>query len=104
MNLIAAHTKDKWFHVGIQLKIDSATLTSYENQHGDPMRCYIKVFNEWEKNKKLPYTWAAIIKVIETDAVNEAATANSVKQWLHERSVHICKKCACDCIIIMTPT
>ena len=35
MNLIAAHTKDKWFHVGIQLKIDSATLTSYENQHGD---------------------------------------------------------------------
>ena len=82
MSQIAAKTKDKWFQVGIQLDIDMATLFSYEAQSRDPMRCYTSVFDEWQRDCKLPYTWATIIGALESNAVTEVAVANEVREWL----------------------
>ena len=84
MNHVADKTKVKWYQVGIQLKIDVITLNGYETQSSvcDPMRCYANVFVEWKRADKLPYTWATIIKVLESDAVSENDTASNVRKWL----------------------
>ena len=84
MNHVAAKTQVKWYQVGIQLKIDVTTLKTYETQSSvcDPMRCYADMFVEWKRASKLPYTWATIIKVLESDAVSEKDTASSVRKWL----------------------
>ena len=83
MSQIAADTSNKWFQVGIQLKVDPAKLTSFETQFmRDPMRCYTSVFVEWKRDHKLPYTWATIIEALESGAVNEVAVAIKVRKWL----------------------
>ena len=84
MNQVAAKTKIKWFQVGIQLKIDSTTLEVFETKSQDPMRCYSMVFTEWKKQGKRPYTWATIIEILETNAVNEKGAAVELRQWLLE--------------------
>ena len=45
------------------------------------MRCYTCVFEEWKRKHIPPYTWATIIGVLETAAVNEVDTADSVQKW-----------------------
>ena len=83
MNKIAAKTKDNWFNVGIQLDIGTTTLRTFENEHHrNSMRCYTCVFEEWKRKRIPPYTWATIIGVLETAAVNEVDTADSVRKWL----------------------
>ena len=88
MSQVAAKTKDKWFQVGIQLDIDTATLSSFETQfQRDPMRCYTSVFVEWKRDSKLPYTWTTIIEALESNAVTEVAVANEVREWLAHRQL-----------------
>ena len=86
MSQVAAKTKNSWLQVGIQLDIDMATLSSYEAQSRDPMRCYAQLFDSWKSSNKPAYTWATIIRVLKSDAVNEVAVADSVREWLmHEK-------------------
>ena len=85
MNRVADKTRDKWKQVGIQLMIETYKLNGYEKQSTDPMECYTKVFDEWERSQKLPYTWATILNALESDAVNERATARSIRDWLSGR-------------------
>ena len=84
---VAPKTKNSWFQVGIQLDIDMETLLSYEAQSRDPMRCYAQLFDSWKKSNKPAYTWATIIGVLESDAVNEVAVADSVREWLAHRQL-----------------
>ena len=82
MNHVAAKTKNSWYQVGIQLKIDLTALNEIDTHSSDAMRCYTNVFAEWKRANKLPYTWATIIKVLESDAVSEKDTASNVCEWL----------------------
>ena len=84
MDRVATKTKLKWFQVGIQLEIDPTTLEVFETQSQDPMRCYSNVFTMWKKERKHPYTWATIIEVLETSAVNERQVAKELREWLIE--------------------
>ena len=72
MNKIAAKTKDKWYDMDIQLDIGTTTLTTFVNEHyQNSMRYYTRVFEEWKRKRIPSYTWATIIGVLETAAVNE---------------------------------
>ena len=84
MNQVAAKAKVKWFQVGIQLGINPTTLEVFDTQPQDPMRCYFKVFTEWEREGKRPYTWTTIIGALETAAVNERQVAVELREWLME--------------------
>ena len=55
------------------LEIETATLDTFETQTSDQVRLYIKVFNQWKQEQKVPYTWDTIISSLE--AVNENETA-----------------------------
>ena len=77
---IAKKTPTKWYEVGIQLKIEPSTLDAFEEQIRDQTRLYIKVFVQWRRDHKVPYTWTTIIGALE--AVGERTVASDIREWL----------------------
>ena len=67
-----------------QLEIETATLETFETQTSDQVRLYIKVFNQWKQEQKVPYTWDTIISSLE--AVNENETAAKIREWLNKKT------------------
>lgn len=85
MNHVAPKVQAKWFQVGIQLNIDMTTLQVIGLQPQDPLLCCTRVFVEWERAKKSSYTWATIIRALESEAVKEKSVANELQEWLKEK-------------------
>ena len=77
---VAHKIPTKWHAVGIQLHIKNSTLESFEKQTNDPSRLYPKVFDQWEREQNVPYTWNTIIKVL--DVIDEKKTATEIRKWL----------------------
>lgn len=73
----------KWRQVGIQLRIKTATLNAFKAPNDDPTELYIQVFEQWEKEQKVPYTWTTIINALK--AVKERKVANDIVEWLRTR-------------------
>ena len=63
MTHIANELPTKWYIVGIQLLIETSTLDAFEEQ--DISRRFVKVFDQWKKEQKVPYTWNTIIAALE---------------------------------------
>ena len=84
MTLVAQTTPTSWYRVGVMLEIETATLDTFETQAIDQVRLYIKVFNQWKQEQKVPYTWDTIISSLE--AVNENETAAKIREWLNEKT------------------
>ena len=80
MTHVAQKRPVKWFQVGIQLLIDMPILEAYEVEHRDPMRLFAKVFEQWRREEKLPYTWNTIIIALER--IDENRIATDIRQWL----------------------
>ena len=80
MNLVAEKIPTKWYELGIQLEINTATLDTFSAQTNDPIRLYSKVFDQWEREQKVPFTWETIIITLEEADENSAAAA--IREWL----------------------
>ena len=72
-----------WRQVGIQLRIKTATLNAFKAQEDEPTELYIKVFEQWKREHKVPYTWTTIINALK--AVKEREVANDIVEWLRTR-------------------
>ena len=84
MSQVSRKTPTKWYEVGIQLKIDTSMLDAFEQQNRDHQRLYSKVFDQWKKEQKLPYTWDTIIDALET--IGEQETVSAIRKWREEKS------------------
>ena len=62
------------------LDIEAPALDAFEAQTNDPVRLYIKVFNQWKREQNMPYTWETIISTLEV--VGEKKTAADIREWL----------------------
>ena len=80
MSRVARKTLTKWYEVGIELRIDTATLDAFEEQTKDQAKHYIKVFKQWKREQKVPYTWTIIIDAL--DEVGEKGVASDIRKWL----------------------
>ena len=80
MNLVAKKIPTKWYELGIQLEINIATLERFSIQTNDPIRLYSKVFDQWEREQKVPFTWETIIIILEE--ADENSTAAVIREWL----------------------
>ena len=80
LNKVAAHTRDKWWIMGIQLNIPTDQLNSMTAT--DPISCYADVFNWWQRNGSPPYTWATIIDALRAPIVGEVQLAHELEEWL----------------------
>ena len=75
----------KWYQVGVLLDIETATLDAFAKQTNDPVQLFIKVFQQWKKDQKVPYTWDTIISTLEK--IGEKSTTTNIREWLNaERS------------------
>ena len=81
---VARKTPTKWYEVGIQLNIDTSMLDAFEQQNKDHQRLYSKVFDQWKKEQKLPYTWDTIIIALET--IGEQETVSGIRKWMKEKA------------------
>ena len=80
LNKVAAHARDKWRNMGIQLNIPMDQLDSMTAT--DPIGYYAKIFNWWQKNGSPPYTWATIIDALRAPIVGEVQLAHELEEWL----------------------
>ena len=83
MTHIAYEAPTKWRQVGLQLRIPIATLNAFKTQNDDPDELYIQVFEQWEREQKVPYTWRTMINALK--AVKECRVTNDIIEWLRTR-------------------
>ena len=80
---VARKIPTKWYQVGIMLEIETATLDTLEVQITDPVRLFMKVFDQWKREEKVPFTWDTIISTLEL--LSEKKTTTEIKKWLNEQ-------------------
>ena len=80
---ISSAIPDKWQAVGIELDLPMSTIRSIEaEKHVNLQRCFAEVFDHWQKNPtpQRPFCWDTVVKVLQSDAVNEQALARKILQ------------------------
>ena len=80
LSKVAKHARDKWKHMGIQLNVPMDQLDPMIVE--DPIGCYVKIFNWWQRNGSPPYTWATIIDALRAPIVGEVQLAHELEEWL----------------------
>ena len=79
---VALKVPTKWYQVGILLRIETATLSTFKAPNDDPIQLSIMVFDQWKKEQKVPFIWETIINTLET--LGEKKTATELKEWLNK--------------------
>ena len=80
---VASKAKDKWERVGLALGIKQDQLNTISEKRKDVILCYSEVFAVWEKTvDPTDFTWATIVKALESPIVEENKLARDIVQWL----------------------
>ena len=81
ISLVAKKVPTKWYEIGSQLDIETSTLDTFETKTDDHVRLWIKVFDQWKREQKVPFTWETIISTLEE--ADENSTAAGIREWLN---------------------
>ena len=84
ISLVAKKIPTKWYEIGMQLEIEIPTLEGFEQQTSGQVRLYSKVFDQWKREQKVPFTWETIISTLEE--ADENSTATDIREWLDRTS------------------
>ena len=82
--MVAKKIPTKWYEIGMQLEIEIPTLEGFEQQTSGQVRLYSKVFDQWKREQKVPFTWETIISTLEE--ADENSTATDIREWLDRTS------------------
>ena len=82
MNEVAAEIPGKWHDVGIQLKLSTSDLDCLRTLSLPTSQLFSSVFTLWKKRTTDDYSWATIIKVLKTPAVDEIRLAEKLNTKL----------------------
>ena len=75
--------RNKWFDLGIELKLNHADLTAIQQAFGtDPTTCLTEMLVRWLKTGRA--TWAKMIVALKHPAVGNSALAGKVESLCHE--------------------
>ncbi|XP_019863526.1 PREDICTED: uncharacterized protein LOC109592540 [Amphimedon queenslandica] len=81
MEEVAAKAPKEWIKIGTMLDIDQHVLDGFKSQYSpDLMECYRAVFNHWKDTVPRPYTWATIVKVLESGVVQRNVLAAEIRK------------------------
>ena len=75
---VACKIPTKWYQLGILLQIKTTMLDAFEKEVKDQVRLCIMVFQQWEKEEKVPFTWETIITALRI--LDENKIANELKK------------------------
>ena len=81
---MASKARNKWERVGLALGIKQDLLDTILEKRKDVILCYSEVFAVWEKTvDPADFTWATIVKALESPIVEENKLARDIVQWLN---------------------
>ena len=80
ISLVAKKVPTKWYEIGSLLDIETSTLDAFDTKTNDQVRIWIKVFDQWKREQKVPFTWETIINTLEE--AEENSTAAGIREWL----------------------
>ena len=70
----------KWYHIGLQIGLQPATLHGIEIKHPtDIQRRLNEVFNEWISRSEQNPTWTTLIEVLRLDSIGERQLASELE-------------------------
>ena len=83
MNEVAAIIPNEWRQVGLQLgltenELDCISIATHER----PLNCFSSVFHYWKDKTTKPFTWEALIQVLEAPAIAEMRLAKKLRNKL----------------------
>ena len=71
----------KWYHIGVQLGLETATLNGIELCHPtDIKRRLNDVFNEWMCRCEVNATWMMLIEILRSESIGERQLANELEK------------------------
>ena len=75
--------KHNWRQIGIHLGIDRKELDRIAHEcNGDDSHCSSELLQKWaaqEVSTSYPFTWKALIKILDNDAVKESSLLRRLK-------------------------
>ena len=80
LNDVATNITHKWFKFGIHLNIPLNLLRSLEMRNSDPMLCLAEVFSIWKRGMYEEFSWATIIAVLQSPAIDESEIAAKLRE------------------------
>ena len=84
MTKVAAAIPHKWRDVAVGLGLRAADIQRIdaENPQQNCNRCYIAVFDTWERTETKPYIWKTIIDCLHSALVDESKLATEISARL----------------------
>lgn len=64
LNKVISKIPTEWRRFGFALEIDTEYLDDIENSCKDTRTCFEKVFGNWKKDPKRPFTWETVLDVL----------------------------------------
>ena len=72
--------KTKWYVIGIQLEVPTATLKKIQSTHkDDPERAFVEMIDEWLNQTEEP-SWSAIVTALRSRSVDARKLAGNVER------------------------
>ena len=87
MNEVAVKTPRKWHEVGIQLKLSQDELSVLNDSSPTGSQLFASIFTVWKKRNTREYSWATIVDVLKTPAVDEVGLAKELIAKLTHRTL-----------------
>ena len=83
MNEVVMSIPAKWKFVGSELGLQPHQLDAIESdQNGIVALCFSAVFQKWENETTLPYSWSTVITALEAPQVGAVRLAQTLKDRL----------------------
>ena len=85
-NWVTPSVAPYWKVFGDQLKLSDDVIKTIEAEYQTRVKdCCREVFVEWKKRQTSPYTWATIIKALQSPAISRNSVALDIAKSLETR-------------------
>ena len=81
---VASKAQQKYLSIGTMLKIPEDQLMKIEQYHESYSDRYRIIFRKWKEQQNVPYTWEAMIEVLDSPVVECRELALELRQLLKQ--------------------
>ena len=82
---LLAKCKNEWEMIGTMLGISYSTLNGFHGSDGDKLA---RVIAKWEEVERVPFTWQALVEVLESDILELNRIARKIKDELSKPKLY----------------
>ena len=80
---------DKWFQIGLQLRLSYSTLNVIKRDNHDTTDCLTDMLQKWLTSTSSPPTWSGLVQALSSGPVGEKRLAEEIrKQYCQQDEEH----------------